>query len=547
MWRCDVKIGVIFFTGLLAWTMTSGPAGAAEWVSLSKGLNELDIRSLAVHARDAAVIFAGSERRVFKTVNGGNSWKQVMSVRGGGNSVKFIYTDPSSPDTVYVATDAGVQRSVDGGKRWTQIFKGIGKKGKAVHCLAADAQNPTQLWIGTEEGLFLFDAKTNHSTKAEGLPGRPVHSILPNHQALFVATTDGIYRKKYGTEGWDRVFSKPDTTRGGEEKEDQETSLEQFDIEEFSGGSFFSNLIYLEGQNKLYAATEKGILEGTADGSSWSPVEGQNLPEHKINFLARSSRTFYAATDAGLFQWEGESRRFREITQGLESKKIQLLYYSASGDYLLAGSERGLFKLAYPELGLTQMEKPVSIQLKPADILERFTNEPSIEAIQRAAIHYAEVHPGKIEGWRKAAARKALLPTVSFDYDLSRDQTVDLDRGGTADPDVYILGPEEQSRGWSVGVSWDLADLIWSSDQTSIDTRSRLMVELRDDILTQVTHLYYERRRLQVEMALAPMRDLPVQLEKEIRLQELTAGIDALTGGFLSKKLSDRPEVSLSR
>lgn len=542
-----MKRSTFFLAGLLALVMNPGTAGAAEWISLSKGLDELDIRSLAVHARDATVIFAGSDRRVFKTMNGGNSWKQVMSVRGGGNNVKFLYTDPSSPDTVYVATDAGVQRSVDGGKRWTQIFKGVRKKGKTVHCLAADARNPYHLWIGTEEGLFLFDAKTNHSAKDGGLPSQPVHSILPNHQSLFAATADGIYRRKYGTERWDRVFSKPDSTRGGEEKEGGEASLEQLDIEEFSGGSFFSNLIYLANQNKLYAATDKGVLEGAADGSSWSPIEGQNLPKHKINFLARSSHTFYAATDAGIFQWEGQSRHFREIYQGLESKKIHFLYYSASGDYLLAGTEKGLFKLAYPELGFTLMEKPVLIQLKPADILERFTNEPSIEAIQRAAIHYAEVHPGKIEGWRKAAARKALLPTVSFDYDLSRDQTVDLDRGGTADPDRYIVGPEEQSRGWSVGVSWDLGDLIWNGDQTSIDTRSRLMVELRDDILTQVTHLYYERRRLQVEMALAPMRDLPVQLEKEIRLQELTAGIDALTGGYLSKRLVETSETPRSR
>lgn len=536
-----MKRQVVFLAWALA-ALLSQKAGAAEWVPLSKGLDDPGIRALAVHPRDARVIFAGSERRVYRSVNGGGSWKQVLSVRGRSNAVHFIYADPSDPDTVYVAANDGVQRSSDGGKRWTKVFTAIGKKDKAALCLSADPRDPGRLWIGTEDGLFEWDARTQAAVKAEGLPATAVHSILPNHEALFVATSGGIYRKKYGSESWERVFVRPGAGRAAQETGSEETSLEQFEIEEFAPDNFFSGLVYLEGSSKFYAATPEGIFEGKAGGSVWQPFEGQSLPERKINFLARSSHTIYAATDAGVFQWDEVSRHFREIHEGLAAKKVRTLHYSASGDYLLAATESGLFKLMFPELDLHQAEKPLAVELKPGEILGRFAREPSIAQIQQAAVRYAEVHPGKIEEWRKAASRKAFLPTVSFDYDLSRDQTVDLDRGGTADPDVYIIGPEEENRGWSVGVSWDLGELIWNGDQTSIDTRSRLMVELRDDILTQVTHLFYERRRLQVEMALAPVRDLPVQLEKEIRLEELTAGIDALTDGFLSKRLATRRE-----
>lgn len=541
-----MKRQVVFLAWALA-ALLSQNAGAAEWVPLSKGLDDPGIRALAVHPRDAGVIFAGSERRVYRTMNGGGSWKQVFSVHGRSNAVRFIYVDPSDPGTVYVAAKDGVQRSSDGGRRWTKVFKAIGKKDKAALCLSVDPRDPGRLWIGTEDGFFEWNARTQTAVKAEGLPATAVHSILPNHEALFIAASDGIYRRKYGSESWERVFTRPGAGRAAQEGGSEETALEQFEIEEFAPEGFFSGLVYLEGSNKFYAATPEGVLEAPADGSSWTLVEGQNLPTRKIHSLARSSRTIYAATDAGVFQWDGASRHFREIYEGLATKKVRALHYSASGDYLLAATESGLFKLMFPELGLNQIEKPLAVELKPGEILGRFAGEPSIAQIQQAAVRYAEVHPGKIEEWRKAAARKAFLPTVSFDYDLSRDQTVDLDRGGTADPDVYIVGPEEQSRGWSVGVSWDLGELIWNGDQTSIDTRSRLMVELRDDILTQVTHLYYERRRLQVEMALAPMRDLPVRLEKEIRLEELTAGIDALTGGYLSKRTAKKSEVPLSR
>ncbi|MFH1767939.1 MAG: hypothetical protein ABH858_02100, partial [Candidatus Omnitrophota bacterium] len=88
---------------------------------------------------------------------------------------------------------------------------------------------------------------------------------------------------------------------------------------------------------------------------------------------------------------------------------------------------------------------------------------------------------------------------------------------------------------------WNMGELIWNDDQTSIDTRSKLMVELRDDIMNEVTRTYFERRRLQIEILTSPPRDLKVSLEKELRLQELTADIDALTGGYFSEQLENNP------
>lgn len=63
------------------------------------------------------------------------------------------------------------------------------------------------------------------------------------------------------------------------------------------------------------------------------------------------------------------------------------------------------------------------------------------------------------------------------------------------------------------------------------------MVQLRDDILDEVTSLYFQRRRLQIELLRSPASGIEERLEKELRLQELTADIDALTGGYLSERL----------
>ncbi|UCH12609.1 MAG: hypothetical protein JSW18_01305 [Candidatus Omnitrophota bacterium] len=84
-------------------------------------------------------------------------------------------------------------------------------------------------------------------------------------------------------------------------------------------------------------------------------------------------------------------------------------------------------------------------------------------------------------------------------------------------------------------ILWDLGELIWNDDQTNIDVRSKLMVQLRDDILTDVTTLYFERRRMQLDIVSGKHKG-KAQHVTMLRLQELTARIDALTGGCLSRR-----------
>ncbi|MBU4457212.1 MAG: hypothetical protein KJ902_00555, partial [Candidatus Omnitrophica bacterium] len=168
------------------------------------------------------------------------------------------------------------------------------------------------------------------------------------------------------------------------------------------------------------------------------------------------------------------------------------------------------------------------------NILGQFAHEPSIRDVQEAAIDYAEVHPDKIKKWREDARRKALLPDVSLGLDRYVIDLYHWDAG--QNPDVLQKGDDVVS--WDVTMSWDLGDLIWSSDQTSIDTRSRLMVQLRDDILDEITRTYFERRRLQIESRLSPSHELKDSIGQELRIQELTADLDALTGGYFSQQLA---------
>jgi len=63
------------------------------------------------------------------------------------------------------------------------------------------------------------------------------------------------------------------------------------------------------------------------------------------------------------------------------------------------------------------------------------------------------------------------------------------------------------------------------------------MVQLRQDILEEVTRVYFERSRLRAEFKANPTDDAVLQAERELRIAELTARLDGYTGGWFSEKM----------
>ena len=216
-------------------------------------------------------------------------------------------------------------------------------------------------------------------------------------------------------------------------------------------------------------------------------------------------------------------------TQGLASSAVHAL--AASSRYLWAATDQGLYRVPIEPYSFSEGALPT-----PQELLANFTFEPTIAQVQAAAIRYAEVHPEKIRRWRRQASLKALLPSVDlgFDQDRSRDSSIDE---GTF-PNYQLISSQDLDSSLDLSVTWDLGELIWSPHQTSIDVRSKLMAQLRDDLINEVTRTYFERRRLQVALLTAPPSDQHALMDKELRLQELTALIDGLTGGdFLQRRV----------
>ena len=179
-----------------------------------------------------------------------------------------------------------------------------------------------------------------------------------------------------------------------------------------------------------------------------------------------------------------------------------------------------------------------------ASVLGQFSNEPDVLAVQAMAMDYTKTNPSLVEGWLSASKAAYALPAVTLSYDKDVDDYktwnyLDLDGDGQINRSEYQYNTAraDDDDGIGVRLAWRLDKLVMSSERIRVINEAQDIVKLRDKVLDEVTRVYFDRRRLQVEQLLSPASGLREQIKDELRLQELTASIDALTGGQFSSAL----------
>ncbi len=174
-------------------------------------------------------------------------------------------------------------------------------------------------------------------------------------------------------------------------------------------------------------------------------------------------------------------------------------------------------------------------EFKSADeVLATFKGEPAVLDVQQMALDYSKTDPRYVDAWLAASKDAAWLPQldVTYKYDDGQDDDYDYPTG---DAHLKATGVD-QGNAITAKATWHLDELVMSSERIRVINEAQDIVKLRDKVLEEVTRLYFERRRLQVEMLMNP-GDIKVQIKNELRLAELTAQIDAYSGGRFSRSL----------
>jgi photosystem II stability/assembly factor-like uncharacterized protein len=155
--------------------------GGKSWRNMGLKTSE-HIGKIVVDPRDSNVVFvaaqgplwsAGGERGLYKTTDGGKTWKSVITV-SENTGVTDVVIDPSNPDTMYAASwqrrrhfytlvnggpESAMYKSVDGGNTWTKLRSGLpagdlGRIGLAVSPVDTNVVYATVEASGILSGIF---------------------------------------------------------------------------------------------------------------------------------------------------------------------------------------------------------------------------------------------------------------------------------------------------------------------------------------------------------------------------------------------------------
>ncbi|HST77211.1 MAG TPA: transcriptional regulator [Verrucomicrobiae bacterium] len=249
-------------------------------------------RILRMDPVDHKIVYAGTTEGLWKTSDGGATWKRTTSDRVIVNDVLI---DPRKPERVLLATDrGGVLASNDGGLTFTASNRGFTHR--QVASLLLDPNHPNELLAGVLNdkefgGVFAsHDGGQTWKQMSEGLEGRDVFVLRRTTDNTLVAGTDtGVFERKSHEVRWspanrvveEKTVPVPGKKNAATTKTVVSTLNASISALEVSGQTW-------------YAASSQGIFVSTDAGVTWTP---RSLPALKfVSSLALSGNMAVAAS-----------------------------------------------------------------------------------------------------------------------------------------------------------------------------------------------------------------------------------------------------------
>ena len=242
----------IMYVGTASGGLWKSTSGGVTWQPIFNDQVTASVGAVAIQQSNPDVIWVGTGEGnprnslnggygIFKSLDGGKSWKSMGLEKT--RHIHRVLIDPTNPNIVYVAaigspwgvhSERGVYKTTNGGKSWKKILYVNDKTGAAD--LVMDPTNPNKLvaamwehkrdpWFfksgGSGSGLYVsFDGGENWSKKTDedGLPkgdlGRIGLAIAANKTniiyALIESKKNALYKSEDGGFKWKKINDKDD-------------------------------------------------------------------------------------------------------------------------------------------------------------------------------------------------------------------------------------------------------------------------------------------------------------------------------------------------
>jgi hypothetical protein len=473
--------------------------------------------------------------------------QQRIFTKTGVNDLSF------TKDKIYLSTDLGLYTSDISSLRWELVTKA---NLRILQCKPS-LKSKNLFYLLTINGFYTFNSKKNLVIKVNQglvfnsdseLKGRL--EVLKHKQLkeelIYLALNNAVYKLDAAKKNWRRLTDKGLVFN-------QDSQMQVVDI------FYKDDYLFLVASTGLFYA-KLGLGNEVTE---WHKVNSAefNLDE---NFLEGFTASSFSKQDKSLSLFIGNFR----------GDLYQLRLGDSEHNLAIEDREQSHVALAQPvaqsavgedfkvnkniEVNKTQEENTQNLinfdsKLSELDFKEKlkliFSLEPTIQETQAKALQFSGIPSGMQFGAYKRQARlRNVLPQIdtSFDnsdYALSSLETSGSDKYDSADSSINSSLDKNRKAAmdneFNTGFrfTWHLDRLIYDPEIIDIVNSARVSANIRENLLTELTQIYFQRKNLLSELMSNPFSRTMAQ---KFKLQELTADIDARTGGWYSLALRSR-------
>ena len=318
----------LIYVGAEASGLYRKEAGESRWENLTRGMApSAQARTIAIHPQNPKIVFAGTQRGVYRSKDQGDNWERMNLTEG--RVVWSIKFHPNDPNVMFLGTEGSeVFKSEDAGENWT--YQSTISNPDSVQMafatrilgLAIESSNPNHMFAALEVGGAARSSDAGKSWQltnnnfAGDVDLMDLHGVAvgsADSSSVFISNRVGVWRTRDRGDNWENLqferFSGIKYSRGIQASPndpntlyacvgmdfgsaeggvlrttDQGDTWERFDKGVSAQSTTFGVAINNQNPEQVYFCTRRGGVFGTHDaGASWSE---DALPEGVTNVIS---------------------------------------------------------------------------------------------------------------------------------------------------------------------------------------------------------------------------------------------------------------------
>jgi hypothetical protein len=264
--------------------------GSATWAGISNGLNTSHVTMFAIDPVDPSIVYAGTDADgVFVSTDAGSTWSPTSP---GLPQARVNGMVVDAAGVVYIASNAGVFRSVDHGASWVDLHFFAGAWTIAVDSSGVVYVALTFGGFFPEFGLF----KSTDGGMTWDFPSLRVGvmSLAISQSVIYAGTEQGLF-KSFDGNTWTPLVIDPQ----------QPAPVTALSFDPLN-------------PDFVYAGTPVGLYVSTSSGAAWSPVDVfAGAFVLNVAIAPSDPNIVYAATSFGGGLTEDGGATWRQAPEGI--------------------------------------------------------------------------------------------------------------------------------------------------------------------------------------------------------------------------------------